>query len=331
MNERDAIQNLWRDAHSRGESAVLATVCEVKGSAYRRPGARMLLCQSGQSVGVVNGGCLDGDLWIRARQVMDSGSAQCACYDTTSSEDIVWGLGLGCRGVVNILIEPVKNLDWLRDENTVAAVFEGASLGTISLEAEKTRPSGIDELERGRAWVETFQAPPPLWIFGAGADALPLVQMAQTLGWDVSVIDPRAPHPDRRPLLPSRYLPSQCCGELPFSPRAACVLMTHNFGHDAEILRAVLPSSAFYVGVLGPKRRTEELLGFLARQGFAATDEQRARLHAPIGLDIGAETPEEIALSIVAELRACITGRSGGFLRAREAPIHNDTAAEARA
>ncbi len=326
MTERDTIQNLWCEAQTRGESAAMATVCEVRGSAYRRPGARMLLCQSGQSRGVINGGCLDADLWRIAREVMASGQAQCACYDTTSSEDIVWGLGLGCRGLVKILIEPVKDLSWLRDDATVAAVFEGDVLGTVALPSQAQERGHLADLKGGRAWVETFQSAPPLWIFGAGADAVPLVQMAQTLGWNVTVVDPRAPHPDRRPLLPSRYLPSERTGELELSPRAACVLMTHNFLHDAEILRALLPSPAFYIGALGPKRRADEMLAFLAKDGFAPTPEQLARLHAPIGLDIGAEPPAEIALSIVAELRAVATGRNGGFLRVRNAAIHGEGA-----
>lgn len=324
MNERDAIQALWHDARQHGHQAALATVCEVKGSAYRRPGARMLLVADGRSAGVINGGCLDADLWARARQVMALGQPQRACYDTTSSEDIVWGLGLGCRGVVKILIEPVEDLAWLRDEVTIAAVFEGDSPGTIVLENATNTQSGVVDLECGRAWVETFQSAPPLWVFGAGADVVPLVSLAQVLGWDTHVIDPRAPHAERRPLLPSRYVPAERTGELLMTPRAACVLMTHNFLHDADILRALLPSPAFYVGALGPKRRAEEMLGFLKKQGFVPTEEQRAKLHAPIGLDIGAETPEEIALSILAELRAATTGRNGGFLRAREATIHSE-------
>ena len=328
MNEREAIQALWRAAQDRGERAALATVCEVRGSAYRRPGARMLLCSDGMSAGIINGGCLDADLWTRARQVMALGESQCACYDTTSSEDIVWGLGLGCRGVVKILIEPVDDLAWLRDEVTIAAIFEGDLLGTIVLDVlDAPRRSGVVDLERGRAWAETFQSAPPLWVFGAGADVVPLVSLAQVLGWDTRVIDPRAPHAERRPLLPSRHVPPERTGELEMSPRAACVLMTHNFLHDADILRAILPSPAFYVGALGPKRRAEEMLGFLGKQGFVPTEEQLAKLYAPIGLDIGAETPEEIALSILAELRAATTGRQAGFLRAREATIHSEASA----
>lgn len=327
MTERKSISKLWQDARKRDQKAALATVCEVRGSAYRRPGARMLLVSDGRSAGVINGGCLDADLWRRARAAMDSGAAQCACYDTTSSEDIVWGLGLGCRGVVKILVEPVGDLGWLGDGKRVAAVFEGESLGTVVLDAEagaeadqSLRPA---DFQGGRASIETFQPPPPLWVFGAGADVLPLVDLAAMMGWDARVIDPRAPHPERLPLVEGRHVAPEASGELPFSPRDACVLMTHNFLHDAEILRAALESSAFYVGVLGPKRRADELLAFLKKQGFVPTQAQLAKLHAPIGLDIGAETPEEIALSILAELRAVKTGRNGGFLRARGAAIHN--------
>src|SRR4028118_1843803 len=118
MHERDAIFHLWKQS----EKSALATVVEVKGSAYRRPGARMLLTQDRRSAGVINGGCLDADLHARAQMVMESGVAQLACYDTTASQDIVFGLGLGCRGVVKILIEPAENLDWLVHNVIVAVV-----------------------------------------------------------------------------------------------------------------------------------------------------------------------------------------------------------------
>ena len=320
MHEREAIQKLWRGA----EKAALATVVEVKGSAYRRAGARMILTADGRSAGVINGGCLDADLWARARMAMESRAAQLAVYDTTSSQDIVFGLGLGCRGVVKILVEPIRDLSWLRDDAVVAVEFEGA-LGTRVYKAEFAGRPRSAATATGRAFVERLEAPQTLLIFGAGADAAPLAQMGELLGWQVRAVDPRAPHSGRPVHLPTEFVAPQSLGELTIPDRAACVLMTHNFLHDLEILKRVLPSRASYVGVLGPRRRTNELLDKLSGEtlspGIAATSAQLAKLHAPVGLDLGAETPAEIALSIVAEIQKQKRGKSGHSLRELDA-IH---------
>lgn len=161
MHERDAILRLWKQ-HPR---SVLATIVEVKGSAYRRTGARMLLCKNGQSAGVINGGCLDGDLHARAQIVLETGHAQLAVYDTTSSQDIVFGLGLGCRGVVKILLEPALDLNWLAQNATIEVVYQGEQLGTRVLNGEPNAPG---------SYLEKLEPPQSLLLFGAGADAAPL-------------------------------------------------------------------------------------------------------------------------------------------------------------
>jgi xanthine/CO dehydrogenase XdhC/CoxF family maturation factor/CTP:molybdopterin cytidylyltransferase MocA len=285
----------------------------------------MLLCAGGQSAGIISGGCLDGDLWHWAREIMATGEAKLLCYDTTSPGDIVWGLGLGCRGVVKILVEPAGDLAWLADGNTVATFFEGGRLGTAKIEAAAIEHPRIFDMAGGRALVETLQAPPPLWIFGAGADAAPLASQGTALGWDVNVIDLRPRRAGGAAQLPACSVPPDRLPELDISPRAACVVMTHNFLHDLAVLGFLLGSPARYIGVLGPRRRTDELLARL-RQETTLSREQLARqlahIYAPIGLDIGAETPEEIALSILAEIRAVTTGRAGGHLRERAGSIH---------
>jgi xanthine dehydrogenase accessory factor len=316
MHERDAILQLWRTCP---ESA-LATVVEVKGSAYRRPGARMLLTRDGRSAGVINGGCLDGDLHARAQMVMESGTAQLACYDTTSAQDIVFGLGLGCRGVVKILIEPVRNLDWLKDDATVAVVFEGEIGSRCIQEASLQRPH-VAETTWGRAFIEKLEPPQPLLIFGAGADVEPLQALGRTLGWNVQVMALRAPNPQRQSFVASHFVAPENLTQVAVPTGAACVVMTHNFLHDLEILKRLLPSPARYIGVLGPRRRTDELLekigGDTLLPGITPTEQQLARLFAPVGLDLGAETPEEIALSIVAEIQRVRRGSVGGSLRER--------------
>ena len=324
MHERQAILALWSAADSDQIAAALATVVEVKGSAYRRAGARMILTNDGRSAGILNGGCLDADLLMRARDVMQSGRAQLAVYDTQSAQDIVFGLGLGCRGVVKILIEPIDNLNWMCDDAVVEASFEG-ELGTREGDSAFVGRPRIVATDEGRAFVERLEAPQPLLIFGAGADAVPLAKMGALLGWNVSVIDPRAPHPARPVHLPAQFVAPEKLGELDIPERAACALMTHNFLHDLEILKKLLPSDASYIGILGPHRRTSELLEKLEQQtlsaGFSPTSEQLEKLHAPIGLDIGAETPAEIALAIVAEIQLTRRGKSGASLRELKA-IH---------
>lgn len=363
MHEREAILQLFQSS----EQAVLATVVEVKGSAYRRPGARMLLTSEGKSAGVINGGCLDADLQARARTVQETRIPQLAVYDSTSPEDIVFGLGLGCRGVVKILLEPARNLDFLRvpDEQQVVAatVFEHyksssktsfSCLGTravwresgsgeflceyndlpeeewaaaIASDAQAVLGSAKSlwknyETESGivRAYIELLSPPQSLIIFGAGADAVPLASLATLMGWNVKVIDMRAPSPDRPVFVEAVHIaPRNLQKDLEISPGAACVIMTHNFLHDLELLKRLLPSAAGYIGILGPRQRTDELLGKLSGDtilpGIVASSAQMARLFAPVGLDLGAETPEEIALSIVSEIQKIKRKRSGQSLR----------------
>jgi xanthine dehydrogenase accessory factor len=335
MHERDAIYHLWK----QGEKSALATVVEVKGSAYRRPGARMLLTQGGRSAGVINGGCLDSDLHARAQIVMETGAAELACYDTTASQDIVFGLGLGCRGVVKILIEPAQDLDWLVHNETVAVVFEGVLgegvlgegvlgegvLGSRRLETQTVERPQILETVWGRAFVERLEPPQVLLIFGAGADVVPLQTMGKTLGWDVQTIDLRSPSSSRPVYAEATSVAPENLLDFKVPAGAACVIMTHNFLQDFEVLKLLLPSPAAYIGLLGPRRRTDELLEKIGANsllpGISPTARQLSRLFAPIGLDLGAETPEEIALSIVAEIQRVKRGKTACSLREQES-IH---------
>lgn len=308
MHERQAILELWADC----PRAVLVTVVEVKGSAYRRAGARMLLTGDGRSAGVINGGCLDGDLHARAALVLETGEAQLACYDTTSAQDIVFGLGLGCRGVVKILLEPALDLGWLAQNGAVEVVYEGEQLGTRELNSEPNA---------AHSYVQKLEPPQSLLIFGAGADVAPLLSIGKSVGWDVHVFDLRAPNPARPTFVESQFANPENLTGVEIPEGAACVVMTHHFLHDVEILKHLLPSRAAYIGVLGPRRRTDELLQGVKKAmlsaPFSPTAQQLERLFAPVGLDLGAETPEEIALSVVAEVQAIKRGKSGGSLRER--------------
>ena len=329
MKELSEIVAAWDAVRAAGGEALLATVVGVSGSTYRRPGARMLLSREGRLAGSVSGGCLEGDILQKAWWRTEQGAAIVTYDSTDADEDVVWGFGLGCNGVVQVLLERVSPehpgpLDALasvvrerRPQRIVAVIASddpAVPLGTAP--AGWTAPANVTVFE------ETVQPPAPLVIFGAGQDALPLMRLAKELGWHVTVADTRGTRarPERFPLADS-----VCLGwpdSMKMDERTAVVVMTHNYPDDRRVLKSLLLSSAGYIGQLGPRVRTERLLAELADDGLVITEAMRSRLHAPIGLDLGADNPEEIALSIVAEIQAARAGRSGEYLRNRRAPLH---------
>lgn len=312
-------------------SAVLATLVKVEGSSYRRAGARLLRLADGTRLGSISGGCLEEDILTRAGRVSVSGEPETVIYDTTSENDLVWGVGMGCHGVVRVLIERLpENVSWARTladnfsrrQTTHLAVAYGekgvAPLGT-SLAAEV--PSSVPTV-----FLETITAPTHLCVFGAGDDAQPLVRLAKELGWFVSIADPRAafatverfPVADRVVIGPPEELPTRAN----IDSETVAVVMTHHYVHDVPLLRALLPLQLPYLGLLGPRKRADKIISDLTTDGTQITQEQRARLHAPVGLDLGADAPEQVALAITAEIQAVLTRRNGQPLRQRTQPIH---------
>jgi xanthine/CO dehydrogenase XdhC/CoxF family maturation factor len=334
----------------------------------------MLILENGQTTGMISGGCLDGDVRERAARVVATGRPTVARYDTTTDEDIVWGLGLGCNGLVDVLIEPatdstadlVRFLDQSasgRRRSAVATVirsdsgppFLGARVllwsdGRAALDwadaidvltseivadlraAARTGVSSIECYGAGaqvQIFVEVIEPQVPLVIFGAGADAVPLVSVARHLGWHTTVVDTQA-----RSRTIERFTeadevllcrPEDVASRVTLTESSVVVLMTHNYTHDLDLLPFLLGSPARYIGCLGPRRRTERLLAELQGESELAEERLSGRLHAPIGLDLGAETPSEIAMSIGAEILAAINARSGGFLCHGDGSIHATT------
>jgi xanthine/CO dehydrogenase XdhC/CoxF family maturation factor len=314
---------------------VLATLVSVAGSSYRRPGARLLLCPDGRRIGSISGGCLEEDVLTRARLVAASGLPELITYDTTSENDLVWGVGLGCHGVVQVFVEKLPpTVAWAQRLAENQCAHRSTPLAVVWQAAERaqlgTRLADSHELDAKTPVPGIFfdHVPPPirLVIFGAGDDAQPLVALAKELGWHVTVADPRPtfatatrfPSADALVVAPAPELVNRTA--LPAD--ALAVVMTHHYVHDVPVLRDLLKRSLPYVGLLGPKQRGDRILADLEREGPALTGEQRAKLHAPVGLDLGAETPAEVALSIVAEMRATLAQRDARPLRDRARPIH---------
>lgn len=313
--------------------AALATLVSVAGSSYRRPGARCLVLPDGRSVGSISGGCLEEDVRIRARQVLAGSGPQRVRYDTAAENDLVWGTGLGCQGEVQVLIErlPETLPGWVsalrenfrgRRHTELAVVFDDASgpeRGTRLLAELGGAPAP-------GTFVDRISPPPSLVVFGAGDDAQPLVSLARQLAWQVTVFDTRPAYATAARFPDAQRVISGAVEEAARPPvvegDSHVVVMSHRFRDDRAALRALLPLPLAYLGVLGPRHRTERILEELAAEGLRLSDAQRARLFAPVGIDLGGAAPETVALSIVAELQAFQANRRPQHLRELARPIH---------
>ncbi|MEP2025926.1 MAG: XdhC family protein [Reichenbachiella sp.] len=371
MKEFKTILEAYQKIDFTERKAALATVVQVKGSSYRSPGARMLMLDNGRWVGSISGGCLEGDALRKARQVILNGKPRTVTYDTSNDDDNQLGIGLGCNGIIDILIEPIlpesefnpiAQLEtFLKYENAGAhaIVFESSAknipVGTkISFNNKNEWVSDINEIpkqlttdlktvvenrkpiikeynidnESFKVFLELIQPGIDLLIFGGGFDAKPVTELAHVLGWNVRVTDECVAHlvPINFPL--ANELKS--CKrefvekEIKITPFTAVVLMSHNLKYDVEVMRQIIGSQTPYIGILGPKKRADKIFKTLKdKYHIEITSEQMDRIHAPIGLDIGAETPDEIAVSIISEIQAKFSNRSGGFIKYRTGPIHH--------
>jgi xanthine/CO dehydrogenase XdhC/CoxF family maturation factor len=313
------------------EGGVLATLTKVEGSSYRRPGARMLVIPGKPRIGSISGGCLEEDLIERSGRVAASGKPELVVYDTSAENDLLWGVGLGCNGVVRVLLEPLPCrprwaatvADNLREgrptELSVVWDNPGGPVGTaLRASSGAAQPPGV--------FNERVEPPVSLAIFGGGDDAQPLARLARELGWRVTVADPRPSMPTAARFPGVAELisgPAEALvGRADPQPGSLAVVMTHHYLHDVPLLRDLLPLPLAYLGLLGPRRRAEKILADLAEKGLPLTPQMRSRLRAPVGLDIGADGPEEVALSMIAEMAAVLAGRDARPLRERTLPIH---------
>ena len=369
MKELEKIVHDALRARASGKTAALATVVSIEGSGYRLPGARMLIVDGRWVAGSISGGCLEDDVVLRARDAIAKNEATVAVYDTTHDDDIVFGVGLGCKGIVTLLIEPLKQggpVDFVafaktcleaRKPGLVATVVRtegsiGASAGMRVAMSDAGRHSDIadsaletqianalEALDEGTALVtlrtangnalvflERIEPAIPLVVFGAGHDAMPVVRLAKELGWHVTLVDHRPAYGNRERFPDADAIvlgsPREAAPRVTLDSDTVALVMTHNYLRDMEWVRTLLPSPARYVGLLGPRKRTDSLLADLKEKGFEPSPEQLARLYAPVGLDIGSEGPAEVAMSILAEIQAVLTDHNGGHLRARKQPIH---------
>jgi xanthine dehydrogenase accessory factor len=351
MRELDLIQQRLAEARDRHEAVMLATIVSVTGSVYRGTGARMLVTANGDSVGAVSGGCLEADVIARAPDVLAAGQVELIRYDTRASDDAILGLGLGCQGVIELLVEPLagpKLDDAVAFYRRLASHHEPVCLLTrvVAGDREKSCERVVTTLDgqvlEGRSpdgdimasnspgvVREVVQPAVRLLVCGAGADAIPVCRMAALVGFHCSVTDHRAifltssRFPDAIALSKCEFGEdgeARLDDDLLIDRRTMAIVMAHSAAHDRAYLHVLLRAGVHYIGVLGPRRRTLELLG----DGLIPARELPPTVYSPVGLDLGAETPEEIALAIVSEVAAVASGRNGGMLRDGTGPIHGD-------
>jgi xanthine/CO dehydrogenase XdhC/CoxF family maturation factor len=311
------LQDILQIVHRGPGPFALATLLRVEGASYRRPGARLLTDGTSVLRGSLSGGCLEGEILARAAEVLADGIPRLLRYDLRGDADLVWGSGSGCEGILEILVERVVGFpDWMvwieeawssRTSLVLQTDLSPENLGARSRASQAGGPA--------RGLAATFSPPIALWILGAGDDSRPLVRLAKELGWTVGLLDhrPAFARPERFPEADTVQAghPAAMIPGLPLDDRSAVVLMTHNYHKDLEALRHLLPSPTGYLGLMGSRARGAKLLAELAVAGLTAD----ARLHTPVGLDLGPGDPETIALAILAEIQAALHGRSGASLR----------------
>jgi xanthine dehydrogenase accessory factor len=365
LKELRDIVNAYDKAKQAGKKSALATVVRVEGSSYRRAGARMLVTDDGQLTGAISGGCLEGDALRKAQLVMVQQKPMLVTYDTTDDDDAKFGVGLGCNGIIHILIEPIneeqpynpigffKKFLCKREPAVLITVFNMADrraeqYGTClfynknggasgSLPAGKISdailPDAANVLHTGNTttktyyyqdnytcFIELLQPAVSLVIAGAGNDAIPLVQMAKILGWQVTVVEGRANYVTaaRFPLADGLIVakPAEVKAQIPVDERTVFMLMTHNYNYDAALLTYLLELPLTYIGVLGPKKRLKRMLEEIA-PGYNSPANIPDQLYGPAGLDIGSENAEEIALAILSEIQSVLNRRNAASLRTK--------------
>jgi xanthine dehydrogenase accessory factor len=359
MQEHARMMAAFSAAQALGGVCVLVTVVGTRGSSYRSPGARMLILPDGSRIGAVSGGCLEGELCRRAHWWTSESPAVLKTFDTSTQEDNE-GFGLGCGGGIDLLLERILDAGIADATHPLLAqqrVTESREVAALAVVVEATTTSGLRvgerfalddvqqypeltgllrrcieigysftaELREGalagcRVFLEWLTPPVQLVVCGAGTDAQPVVAQAAGLGWSVVVLDQRADFA-RESRFPeaARVIVAKDAAALvglPLDGRTAAIVMSHSFAQDTFFLESLLTQPLGYLGVLGSRRRTLDLLARLGR------DTMPPALHAPAGLDIGAETPEQIALSILSEIQATFARRAGGALRDRDGSIH---------
>ena len=320
----------------RGQAAVLATLVHVEGSSYRRPGARLLIARDGTYAGAISGGCLEAEV-LRKAQWLTRNGAGVQRYSTLFDDTADIPYGLGCGGTVDVLLEPAGTPEFEALMQSLDASLGGEARHVrtqlpgagIPLARWVQDATGRELFRSGAAFAwnaacfeETFLPPQRLLVFGAGDDAQPVVRLASLLGWSTVVVDGRAQWA-RRERFPEaeQVLVADELASLSIQTSDAAVIMTHSYEQDRAWLTSLLPAKLRYLGLLGARHRSALLLSEAAALLGWTVDRACEHVFAPIGLDLGGDGAEAIALAIVAEVQACLENRLPTIRRMNAATV----------
>ncbi len=367
MKEIKAIVEAYNKIDFTKNKAALATVVRVEGSSYRRTGARMLITDSGEWIGGISGGCLEGDALKKAKFAMAQNRATMVTYDTTDDDPYQIGVGLGCNGIIDVLLAPLdfqntnnqvltlQNCIESRKPNIVVTVtnlkgeFKNIQLGqaikydsenelllkSISvnlfndidncLNSEKSESKKYQNQEGEiQIFIEVIIPETHLIMYGGNYDIYPMVKLAKEVGWKVSVVcNPLKVHKSLFEM--ADFVIEKEKGEnIEIDQYTVALLMAHDYETDFKNMRNFLKTNIKYIGMLGPKKRTDKMFLKLSEEGNTVSEPDLLRIATPVGLDIGAANPEEIAISIIAEIKTFFTGRTGQRLKYRKGAIYGE-------
>jgi len=354
MKELRDIVRAYREYGQPPVSSALATVVHVEGSSYRRTGARMLILDNGRWFGGISGGCLEGDALKKALYSIATRQTKLVRYDTSRPDEQSIGVGLGCEGIIDVLLTPIDANDPHNPLNTLESIlttrqpvalitvidsslpqFERGKIYQYQPQHANTWPaalvsdiqqqldnrqSTIVQYDDLHAFIEIILPPIHVVLFGHQYDIVAMLETGRLLGWPVSVVMPAHRVTQKiRSLAHQIYSPNQA---VPYDAYTAFILMAHDFKTDQRNLVYALSTEVPYIGMLGPAKRRQRILDAIQSHSGPIDPQQIDRIYNPLGLDIGATTPEEIALSAFAEIKAHFSNRPGTPLKFRKGPIH---------
>lgn len=321
MRERRSIVERWQ----QGNAAALVTLVRVDGSSYRRPGARMLIARDGSTVGAISGGCLESEIAKKARWVTRCG-AIVERFSTIFDDTGEIPYGLGCGGTLDLLVEPTDTSEAAALLKAMRESLAGFRRNIVTWLPENTQPlrrAVYDEsgtilfespgiVSHEVVFDEWLEPPQRLLLFGAGDDAQPMTKLASLLGWRTIVLDGRAQlaRPERFPSAEAVFASSHL-GDIHPGREDAAVIMGHSYEQDRSWLSALLPHQPRYLGLLGSRHRSALLISEAAAALGWTLDQACQNLFAPVGLDLGGDGAEAIALATIAEIQACCQGKLG--------------------
>jgi xanthine/CO dehydrogenase XdhC/CoxF family maturation factor len=365
MKEIKSILQLYNTLKTSDEKCAIAQVVRVEESSYRREGARMIVYESGVFEGGISGGCLEGDALQRSQIAILKQQPSIVTYDTSKEKEI--GVGLGCNGIIDVLISPISEESPLmamlqrcvneRGEHIIATVtalsggLDSVSLGqsfyidpaTSTLENcpdknlrdfihqmvsdvrenKKSRTYRFENKGEGASvFIELIPPQFHLAIYGDNYDVYPMLELAEVMDWEVSLVGNIQKLKKERLQSVANLFPKEVEERPEIDSRTAIILMAHDYKTDIANLIELVKTPAPYIGSLGPRKRFEKMVLELDSRGIRFSQAQQDRIYAPCGLEIGANTPEEIAASIFTEILSVFADKPGGRLRDKAGPIH---------